>query len=63
MSGFHVTYFFAKQLAMSDEILPVTYIAENNNNAFKILPEQRKSEEARATLKEEFKENIKTDCQ
>ena len=40
-------------------LLPVTYIAERNNNAFKILPD----EEARAILKEEFKENIKTDCQ
>ena len=38
-------------------LLPVTYIAERNNNAFKILPEQSKSEEARAILKEEFKEN------
>ena len=37
-----------------------TCIAERNNNAFKILPEQSKSEEARAILKEEFKENIKT---
>ena len=33
---------------------------QRNNNALKILPE---SEEARAILKEEFKENIKTDCQ
>ena len=41
----------------------MTYIAKRNNNAFKILPEQSKSEEARAILKEEFKENIKTDCQ
>ena len=44
-------------------LLPVTYIAKRNNNAFKILPQQSKSEEARAILKEEFKENIKTDCQ
>ena len=41
----------------------MTYIAERNNNSFKILSEQSKSEEARAILKEEFKENIKTDCQ
>ena len=41
----------------------ITYIAERNNNALKILPEQSKCEEARAILKEEFKEFIETDCQ
>ena len=40
----------------------ITNIARRNNNAFKILPEQSKSEDARAILKEEFKENIETDC-
>ena len=36
-------------------LLPVTYIAEGNKNAFKILPEQSKSEEAGAIFKEDFK--------
>ena len=40
----------------------ITYTA-GRNNAFTILPKQSKSEGARAILKEEFKEDIKSDCQ